>query len=98
MVSDAAFIDTVLPEFLDFCGDCVLVAHNANFDMSFIKENTLRQKIEKQFTYIDTVAIARILLPHQGKHTLDAVARRWGYLWKTTTGQWTMRRPPPKSL
>ena len=78
MVSDAAFIDTVLPEFLDFCGDCVLVAHNANFDMSFIKENTLRQKIEKQFTYIDTVAIARILLPHQGKHTLDAVAKTLG--------------------
>ena len=78
MVSDAAFIDTVLPEFLDFCGDCVLVAHNANFDMSFIRENTLRQKIEKQFTYIDTVAIARILLPHQGKHTLDAVAKTLG--------------------
>ncbi len=78
MVSDAAFIETVLPEFLDFCGDCVLVAHNANFDMSFIKENTLRQKIEKQFTYIDTVAIARILLPHQGKHTLDAVAKTLG--------------------
>ncbi len=78
MVSDAAFIEAVLPEFLDFCADCVLVAHNANFDMSFIKENILRQKIEKQFTYIDTVAIARILLPHQGKHTLDAVAKTLG--------------------
>lgn len=63
MVSEAPFIDTVLPQFLDFCGDAVLVAHNANFDMSFIKENALRQNIGRQFTYVDTVAIARILCP-----------------------------------
>lgn len=78
MVMDAPFIDKVLPEFLAFCGDAVLVAHNAGFDMSFIKENALRQKIQRKFTYVDTVGIARILLPHQGKHTLDAVAKTMG--------------------
>ncbi len=78
MVMDAPLIEEVLPRFLEFCGDAVLVAHNANFDMSFIKENALRQHIQKEFTYVDTVGIARILLPHQGKHTLDAVAKTLG--------------------
>ncbi len=78
MVMEAPFIEEVLPEFLAFCKDAVLVAHNANFDMSFIKENALRQNIRRQFTYVDTVGIARILLPHQAKHTLDAVAKTMG--------------------
>lgn len=78
MVMDAPYIEQVLPAFFAFCGDAVLVAHNANFDMSFIKENAMRQKIEKKFVYVDTVGIARILLPHQAKHTLDAVAKTMG--------------------
>ncbi len=75
MVINAPFIETVLPEFLEFCGNAVLVAHNANFDMSFIKENARNQGVRREFTYVDTVGIARILLPHQAKHTLDAVAK-----------------------
>ena len=71
-------IDVVLPQFLDFCGDCILVAHNAQFDMSVIIENCDRQGISHDFTYVDTVGIARILLPGQKKHTLDAVAKTLG--------------------
>ncbi len=78
MVIDAPTIETILPQFLDFCKDTVLVAHNANFDMSFIMENASRLGIEQQFTYVDTVGIARILLPNQAKHTLDAVAKTLG--------------------
>ena len=78
MVIDAPSIEKVLPEFLAFCGDAVLVAHNASFDMSFIKENAARQKLNRKFTYVDTVGIARVLLPHQAKHTLDAVAKTLG--------------------
>ncbi len=78
MVMDSPEIETILPQFLDFCGDAVLVAHNANFDMSFIKENVSRQGIRREFTYVDTVGIARILLPKQAKHTLDAVAKTLG--------------------
>ena len=78
MVMEYPEIEAVLPEFLTFCQDAVLVAHNAGFDMSFIKENTLRQGIKKQFTYVDTVGIARVLLPGQAKHTLDAVAKTMG--------------------
>ena len=43
--------------------------------MSFIMENAQRQGIKREFTYVDTVGIARILLPNQAKHTLDAVAK-----------------------
>lgn len=39
MVTDKETIDIVLPKFLDFIGDATLVAHNAKFDTSFIREN-----------------------------------------------------------
>ena len=78
MVMGAPAVDTVLPQFLDFCGDAVLVAHNAGFDMSFIMENMRRLELAGEFTYVDTVGIARVLLPHQAKHTLDAVAKTMG--------------------
>jgi DNA polymerase-3 subunit alpha (Gram-positive type) len=75
MVIDAETIETVLPKFLAFVGDAVLVAHNAGFDVGFIKENASRQNISADFTYVDTVAIARTLLTGQAKYTLDAVAK-----------------------
>lgn len=78
MVVDAPMIEEALPHFLEFCQDAVLVAHNASFDMSFIIENTHRLGMKKEFTYVDTVGIARLLLPHQAKHKLDAVAKTLG--------------------
>ncbi len=78
MVIDSPMIDEILPQFLAFCEGAVLVAHNANFDMSFIIENTKRLNLEREFTYVDTLGIARVLLPNQSKHTLDAVAKTLG--------------------
>ncbi len=78
MVMEYPRIDVVLPQFLEFCADCVLVAHNANFDMSFIMENCRRLGYPSEFTYVDTMNAARVLLPHQAKHTLDAVAKTLG--------------------
>ena len=75
MVLDAESIEEVLPKFLDFCQGAVLVAHNANFDMSFIIENCKRQGFSTEYTYVDTLGLARVLLPAQGKHTLDAVCK-----------------------
>lgn len=75
---DAPVIEKVLPEFLSFCEGTVLVAHNASFDISFIRENAQRQQLPFDFTYVDTVGIARVLLPHQAKHTLDAVSKTLG--------------------
>ncbi len=75
MVIDADTIEVILPRFLEFVGDAALVAHNASFDVGFIKENAKRQNIPVDFTYVDTVGIARTLLTGQAKYTLDAVAK-----------------------
>ena len=78
MVIDSDTIEVILPQFLEFVGDSILVAHNANFDVSFIKENAKRMEIPVDFTYVDTVGIARTLLTAQAKYTLDAVAKTLG--------------------
>lgn len=75
MVIDAPGIETVLSEFLEFIGDSVLVAHNAGFDMGFLEQNCRYQELVPDFTSVDTVAMARILLPTLSKHTLDTVAK-----------------------
>ncbi len=75
MVLEAPVIEDILPEFLAFCEGAVLAAHNAEFDMGFIQENARRQGIWREFTYVDTMGMARLLLPGQAKHTLDAVAK-----------------------
>ena len=74
MVMDAPGIETVLPKFLTFVGDAVLVAHNASFDVGFIEQNCRYQDIIPDFTSVDTVAMARILLPTLSKFKLNVVA------------------------
>ena len=74
MVMEAPDIETVLPQFLDFVGDAVLVAHNAGFDVGFIEQNCRYQDIVPDFTSVDTVAMARILLPTLSKFKLNIVA------------------------
>jgi len=75
MVMGADDIEAVLPRFLEFSRDCVMVAHNATFDMSFIEENARRQGLPFDVTCIDTLGLSRALLTEQAKHTLDAVAK-----------------------
>ena len=75
MVMDAEPVEEVLPKFLDFVGDAVLVAHNAGFDVSFIEQNCRYQEIEKEFISVDTVALARVLLPTLSKYKLNVVAK-----------------------
>lgn len=75
MVSSADTIDIVLPKFMDFCKDCILVAHNADFDTSFIKKNCERLDMECHPTIVDTVGLARVLLPQLNRFKLDTVAK-----------------------
>jgi DNA polymerase-3 subunit alpha (Gram-positive type) len=75
MVIEAPKIETVLPEFLNFCEGCSLVAHNASFDVGFIQKNAGRQGIETDFTVVDTVGLARILLPDLSRYKLNIVAK-----------------------
>lgn len=75
MVVESPTIDVILPEFLEFVGDAVLVAHNAGFDVGFIKENAKRLGLKSKYTYLDTVALARVLLPTLAKYKLNVVAK-----------------------
>ncbi|RFZ77461.1 PolC-type DNA polymerase III [Lacrimispora amygdalina] len=68
-------IDVILPQFLEFCKDSVLVAHNASFDVSFISYNAQKLQLEFDPTVIDTVALSRLLLPSLNRYKLDTVAK-----------------------
>ncbi len=78
MLVSERVIEEVLPEFLDFIDDAVLVAHNASFDVGFLEQNCRYQDIEKTFTSLDTVALARVLLPNLSKYKLNLVAKELG--------------------
>lgn len=75
MVMDAPKIESALPEFLEFCKGCMLIGHNANFDVSFIREKAKNMGIATDFTFGDTMQMARFLMPALGKYTLDHVAK-----------------------
>ena len=75
MVMDSPMIDVILPEFLEFCKGCVLVAHNASFDVGFIRTKAEQQGISVDFTVVDTVGLARMLLPTISKFKLNIVAK-----------------------
>ena len=75
MVLDAPVIDEILPKFMDFCQDAVMVAHNADFDMSFIKYNCSALGLDCEKTVLDTVALSRVLLPSLNRFKLDTVAK-----------------------
>ena len=75
MVMGSPAIDVILPQFLEFVGDGVLVAHNAGFDVGFIEQNCRNLGLDDHFAYLDTVALARVLLPTLSKYKLNVVAK-----------------------
>jgi len=75
MVIGAEEIEVILPKFLEFSKDAIMVAHNASFDMSFIYANARRLKLPFKKTVVDTVGLARVLLPSLSKFKLDTVAK-----------------------
>jgi DNA polymerase III subunit alpha, Gram-positive type len=78
MVKDAPLPKEALASFLEFTQDSVLVAHNANFDMGFIRLGALREGLAFQNPLIDTVTLSRRLLPELKKHKLNIVAKHFG--------------------
>ena len=75
MLKGADKIEVVMPQFLSFVGDSVLVAHNADFDTTFIRSECERLGLAYGLTSVDTLTIAQNILPKQNKYTLDAVAK-----------------------
>lgn len=78
MVLSYPNIEIILPQFLEFCKGCVLVAHNASFDVGFISKKAEAMQIATDFTVVDTVGLARVLLPDLSKYKLDTVAKAVG--------------------
>ncbi len=74
MLVGAPKIEEVLPKFLEFIGDRVLVAHNSDFDTGFIRAECARQGFEYPYTAADTLILSQNLLPHLNKFKLDIVS------------------------
>lgn len=73
MVENQPYIEDILPEFIDFCGDCVIIGHNLMFDYAFLKRNAVNAGLSFERHGIDTLKIAR-------KHLSELEKRTLGYL------------------
>ena len=78
MVKDAETIDKVMPRILEFVGDSVLVAHNADFDIGFLKYNAKQLGLTLDNTYIDTLRLSKDLFPDFKKYKLGLIAEKLG--------------------
>ena len=78
MVKDAETIDKVMPKILEFVGDSVLVAHNADFDIGFLKYNANELGLRLDNTYLDTLRLAKDLFPDYKKYKLGKIAENLG--------------------
>ena len=78
MVKNEPTIDKVLPEIMEFFGDCILVAHNASFDVGFLNENLRRSNMsEIKNPIIDSLALARAILKPMKSYRLGNVCRSY---------------------
>ncbi len=75
MVRDQQTIDVILPRFMDFIGDCPVVAHNATFDVSFIRYNCEQLSLPFNNLVLDTLALSRLLLTAIKRHNLKAITK-----------------------
>lgn len=81
MVKDAKTIKEVFPDVLEFLGDpnnTVIVAHNANFDVGFLKQNAINLGYKFDYTYLDTLSLAKDLFPNYKKYKLGKIAENLG--------------------
>ena len=78
MVKDAPNIGEVLGKFLDFCGNSVLVAHNAKFDTGFLKSAGKKVNIKIKNPILDTLALSRLALPNLKRHRLNNIVKHFG--------------------
>lgn len=77
-VKDKPPIHVVLPQFRAFVGDAVLVAHNADFDLKFIRLKEAECGVSFTMPALDTLLLSAYLHDYTGRHNLDVVAERFG--------------------
>lgn len=76
MLAEAEDASVVMPEFLNFIGESVLVAHNASFDVGFVRQWCIENNIKISPTVLDTVELAKTLFPELKNFKLDTVCER----------------------
>ena len=74
MVKDAETIEKIFPKVLEFIKGTVLVAHNAKFDIGFLKYIAKQLGYDFDFTYIDTLNLAKDIFPNLKKYKLGKIA------------------------
>ena len=77
MLNGAPTIEQVLPQLKEFVGDRVLVAHNADFDVNFVRRACEDLGMEWALTSVDTLTISQNILPHLSRYRLDIVAKEF---------------------
>lgn len=75
MVADAKPFEEQIDDFLAFCNGCVMVAHNANFDMGFMKAEAERCGRNFDLPYLDTLILARCMYKSLPNFKLDTLCR-----------------------
>ncbi|MFX0549072.1 PolC-type DNA polymerase III [Hathewaya histolytica] len=75
MVIDKDDISIVLPKFMNFVGDSVVVAHNATFDTSFIRKNCRDLNMNFNNPIMDTIPLSKFLYPELKRYKLNVVAK-----------------------
>jgi DNA polymerase-3 subunit epsilon len=78
MLEGQPTIEEVLPRFLSFTGDTILVAHNAAFDMQMLKMKEDQTGVKFINPVLDTLLLSAVVHPAQEDHSMEAMARRLG--------------------
>lgn len=78
MVKDSPTIDKIMPKVLEFMGDSVLVAHNADFDIGYMKYNCEQLGLPFNNTHIDTLRLAKAIFPEFSRYKLGFIADKLG--------------------
>ena len=79
MVSNAPVIADVLPDFLSFVENSILVAHNASFDIGFLVNACEQYRLSTQLEYVDTLTVSRKVFPNLENHKLGTVCNHIGH-------------------
>ena len=78
MLSDAPSIYTVLPRFVDFVGDSILVGHNVTFDIAFVQQKAKIYKETKFLNpYVDTLSLTRKVYPNLKSYKLQDLIKEF---------------------
>jgi len=77
MVSTCPYISEILPKFFEFVGDSVLVAHNANFDTSFIKKAAKDLGLNYNYSCVDTLELSRSIVEGVKNYKLDTLTKHF---------------------